>query len=226
MRKLLIVDDDIMTLRILKKYLEGTYEVQTESAGYKVVEQAKSGENEIQADMILLDVTMPIMDGITVMEELIRCGVRIPIVFLSGVSDVQVVVEAISKGAIGFVSKSAPKSELLGKLEGFFLQLEKNKEASTGILVLGEHADPVKAACQHLMNAGYRVEGALSVVSAIDYLNEEFDTLVLLEDMFFTPKRDIYTTLAGRVKKNFTVVFGDPQDTESSLIDKVGKAVG
>jgi len=226
MRKILIVDDDIMTLRILTKYLQGSYEVQTESAGYHVVERFTKLNLDAPVDMILLDVSMPIMDGITVMEELHKNGVSIPIVFLSGVSDTEIVREAMSKGAIGFVSKTCPKSELLSKLDAIFCEYSRKNGLSSGVLVLGAHEDLVNTACRNLRRAGYRSEGALSVVYAIDCLNDECDTLVIMEDMIFTPKREIYKTISQRVNKTFSVVFGEDNDTESSLVDKVGKAIG
>ena len=53
-KRILIVDDDIMTLKLLKKNLEETYDVVTENAGYRFVEKMETYE----ADLILLDIEM------------------------------------------------------------------------------------------------------------------------------------------------------------------------
>ena len=90
-KRILIVDDDIMTLKILKKYLEDTYDVVTENAGYRFVEKMGS----YGADLILLDIEMPVVNGIEAFDKLIKDPElnETPVVFLSGVANPNLVRE-------------------------------------------------------------------------------------------------------------------------------------
>ena len=114
-KRILIVDDDIMTLKILKKYLEETYDVVTENAGYRFIEKMGSYE----ADMILLDIEMPVVNGLQAFEEIVRNPdlKDVPVVFLSGVSNPNLVRELMGKGAAGYLVKTIPKGELLARIE-------------------------------------------------------------------------------------------------------------
>lgn len=78
MERLLIVDDEPGIRMLLKDYFEMMgYEIQTAENGREAVRCA--GE---QPDLILLDINLPDMDGMTVCQK-IRETVRCPIVFLS-----------------------------------------------------------------------------------------------------------------------------------------------
>ena len=124
-KRILIVDDDIMTLKILKKYLEETYDVVTENAGYRFIEKMGSYE----ADMILLDIEMPVVNGLQAFEEIVRNPdlKDVPVVFLSGVSNPNLVRELMGKGAAGYLVKTIPKGELLARIEKIFNESESRE---------------------------------------------------------------------------------------------------
>lgn len=62
---------------------------------------------------IILDVNMPGMDGPTLQEELIRRGLQLPVIFLSGQGTIPLTVRTIKAGAIDFLSKPVDGSVLL-----------------------------------------------------------------------------------------------------------------
>ena len=97
MKKILIIDDDIMTLQIMKKHLEKYYEVQIENAGYRFLKKI----NEYKMDLILLDIEMPIMNGKQVFDELRQMPEyhQIPVIFLTGVVEPQLVMQLMQEGA-------------------------------------------------------------------------------------------------------------------------------
>ncbi len=115
MKEILIIDDDIMTLQILKKQLEKYYDVQIENAGYRLIKKIE----DYHMDLILLDIEMPIMNGKQVFEELrnIPKYQQIPVIFLTGVAEPQLVMQLMQEGAAGYLVKTAGKDEMLKKIE-------------------------------------------------------------------------------------------------------------
>ncbi len=106
-KKILIIDDDIMMLRTLKKHLETDFEIRLENAGYRFVEHIE----DYHADMILLDIEMPVMNGMEVFDSFMsHPHPDIPVVFLSDTSNPQIVREVMEMGASGYILKNAPRS--------------------------------------------------------------------------------------------------------------------
>jgi len=56
---------------------------------------------------------MPGLDGLALQAEMVRDGVLMPVVFLSGHGDIPRTVRAMQEGALDFVEKTAPKHKLL-----------------------------------------------------------------------------------------------------------------
>jgi FixJ family two-component response regulator len=108
--RIFIVDDDAGVRDALTMLLE--------AAGY-AVEAFQSAEDFLgtcipsTSGCIILDVDMPDMDGPTLQEELVRRGVRLPVIFLSGHGTIPVTVRAIKAGAMDFLTKPVEGSELL-----------------------------------------------------------------------------------------------------------------
>ncbi len=74
-------------------------------------------EENSHFDLILTDLLMPGIDGIGFLVGLRNRGVRIPVVIVSGVSDLRAVRNAFDNGAAGFISKSLPCVELVNGLK-------------------------------------------------------------------------------------------------------------
>ena len=99
--KILIADDDEMVRITICKIVE--------MFGHHV-EMAASGKELIAKvddsyDVILLDITMPGMDGFETMKQLNTLGFDIPVLFLTGVGSMDAVVRAINLGAYDFLTK-------------------------------------------------------------------------------------------------------------------------
>ncbi len=100
---ILIVDDEKNYLELMKSLLqeEGYEYVTTESDPLKVESILK---NE-QIDIILLDVYMPGMNGLELLENLIPLYPQIPFIMITGVDDLQIALKAIKLGAYEFITK-------------------------------------------------------------------------------------------------------------------------
>lgn len=123
--KILLVDDEVEVSKILGKRLS--------KRGY-ICECADNGQTCIQkmetfhADVIILDVKMPVMDGLEALPILVQQHKHTKIILLSGHADMQIAVQAMSLGAFGYLMKPIDFEELLFKIEDAVqqMQLEKN----------------------------------------------------------------------------------------------------
>jgi two-component system, NtrC family, nitrogen regulation response regulator NtrX len=108
--RVLVVDDETAIREAIRMTLE--YE------GYKV-DEARSGEDGIDKatkvpyDAILLDIKMPVLDGIEVLENLKQQKILTPVVMVSGHGDIQTAVECTKRGAFDFLEKPLNRDKLL-----------------------------------------------------------------------------------------------------------------
>lgn len=109
MTRILVVDDEKSIRNTLREILEyENFEVDEAAEGYQALEKAKNNPY----DLILLDIKMPRIDGIEVLEELMKFS-DVPVVMISGHGTVETVVEAIKKGAYDYITKPLDLNRLL-----------------------------------------------------------------------------------------------------------------
>jgi two-component system response regulator FixJ len=109
-----IVDDDRSFLKSVTRLLG--------AVGYTVWAFGSAEEllNELRPDMsgcIVADLQMPGMDGLKLQEALGKSANPLPIIFLTGQGDIPASVSAMRGGAEDFLTKRAPKEELLAAVE-------------------------------------------------------------------------------------------------------------
>lgn len=115
-KKILVVDDDIMNLRMAEFILsrEG-YDVIRQESGMDCLNYLKKH----RPDLILLDIEMPIMNGIKTFE-IIKDNkemAKIPVIFLTAASDIETVLEAVHLGAVDYVKKPFLADDLVKRVE-------------------------------------------------------------------------------------------------------------
>lgn len=82
-----------------------------ESAGITVVGEAENGRDmmyryaDLEPDVVLLDITMPVMDGITALRKLIRYDPSARVVMCSALNEQELILRSIQLGAMDFVVK-------------------------------------------------------------------------------------------------------------------------
>jgi DNA-binding NarL/FixJ family response regulator len=111
----LIVDDHPLFREGLKQVLQGLAEdteVIAESNATSALEAAKS----LDLDLVLLDLSMPGMDGFTAVERFGKAAPGVPVVIISGHEEESEVRRALSLGALGYIPKSTPPNILLDAL--------------------------------------------------------------------------------------------------------------
>jgi DNA-binding response OmpR family regulator len=109
---MLIVDDDIRMLRMMKRMLElEGFQVAIADSGDMAL---KSFEKEVP-DLVLLDIMMPDMDGYTVCQR-IREFSQVPIIMVTAKGDDKEKVEGLNIGADDYVTKPFSASELAARV--------------------------------------------------------------------------------------------------------------
>lgn len=110
MAKILIIDDERAIRRALREILEfEDYQVEEAEHGKEGLEKAKN----TLFDVIFCDIKMPQMDGIEVLDELIKAKVDTPVIMISGHGNIETAVEAIKKGAFDFIEKPLDLNRIL-----------------------------------------------------------------------------------------------------------------
>lgn len=101
--RLMIVDDDPGTVRLLIEILKGMGKVRFTTRGAEAVEMVRS----FGPDLILLDIEMPEVDGLHVCEQIKSDPAfeDVPILFVTSHGDVEVETRALTAGAIDFIAK-------------------------------------------------------------------------------------------------------------------------
>lgn len=121
-RKILAVDDSDIVLNLHQLTFRRLAEVELVTAR-NGIEALKKVKEQPDIELILLDINMPLMDGITFLETLRRepePASRIPVVMITTEGEEESVVNALKKGAQAYIKKPFRQKELfelLGTLE-------------------------------------------------------------------------------------------------------------
>jgi len=108
--RLLIVDDAAFMRQMLTEMVAGVHEVCGEAAnGEEAVEKYK----ELRPDIVTMDITMPRMQGIDAVREILAFDAQAKILMCSAVGHRQLVLEAMKTGAKDFVIKPFQKERIL-----------------------------------------------------------------------------------------------------------------
>lgn len=128
--KILVVDDDKKIRKLLADFLSEKYKVISAKNGVKAWE--KILKNDGNLDVVISDIDMPEMDGVSLLKNIHQQYPKICVIMISGTSDVQVAMEAMRHGAYDYVVKpfsSLAEIELLiqrwARLQTLDVKLEK-----------------------------------------------------------------------------------------------------
>jgi two-component system, cell cycle response regulator len=124
---ILVADDEPVNLALIRRRLEWEhYRVETAEDGGQAVEAAR----RVLPDLIILDVMMPVMDGLQACRLLKEDAATrdIPVIFLSALDDTDTKVRGLGLGANDYVSKPFRVEELLARVSvAIRLKLERDR---------------------------------------------------------------------------------------------------
>lgn len=117
--KILLVDDEVVFTENMAKLLTNRdYRVTAVNSGDAAI---KALEEE-SFDVVVLDLKMPGMDGITTLEEIKKLGLFTETLILTGHGAIDTALEAIKLGAYDYLTKPREIDELVAKIEGAWSQ--------------------------------------------------------------------------------------------------------
>lgn len=120
-RLVYVVDDDDAVRRSAAFMLRHAgFKVRPVESGVAFLKIAKNAER----GCVLLDIRMPEMNGLEVQQAMVKQGIDMPVVILTGHGDVEIAVQAMRAGAINFLEKPYEKEALLAAMEEAFQRLE------------------------------------------------------------------------------------------------------
>lgn len=126
-RKILVVDDNKLNIRILSDILEKEgYDVHTLSDGTLVMKQVLS----IHPDAILLDIIMPKIDGLEVCQALKSTDETksIPVIMVTSITDGSVLRKAFDIGAFDYIKKPFDQIEIIARLNSALRFSDQQKQ--------------------------------------------------------------------------------------------------
>ncbi|MEC4819814.1 MAG: response regulator transcription factor [Scytonema sp. PMC 1069.18] len=111
MIRLLLVDDESLIRRGLKALLKLEVDLQ-------IVGEADNGQTALEQvevlrpDIVLMDVRMPVMDGVAATREIVERFTQTKVLILTTFDNDEYVVKALSHGAAGYLLKDTPSEEI------------------------------------------------------------------------------------------------------------------
>ncbi|MDT3698745.1 MAG: response regulator [Thermincola sp.] len=116
MPKVLLVDDAaFMRMRCAKLLTENGYSVDEAENGQEAVDKYIA----IKPDLVLMDITMPVMDGLTAVAEIKKVDPDAKIVMCSALGQQNTVMSAIKAGAKDFIVKPYQPEKILTTIKRF-----------------------------------------------------------------------------------------------------------
>jgi AmiR/NasT family two-component response regulator len=140
-KRVLIAEDEALIRLDLKEMLQ--------EAGYDVVGEAADGQQaidlteEYRPDLVILDVKMPGLDGITAAEQIVGAGTA-PVIMLTAFSQRDLVERAADAGAMAYLVKPFDKSDLVPAIEIAISRYQQLKALTGEVADLAERLETRK----------------------------------------------------------------------------------
>ena len=121
MLRILAIDDNTVNLATIEHELKGKYEVIPMISGRRAIKYLYCEP----VDLILLDVQMPIMDGVATLEEIRKMenGTTVPVIFLTAMKDKDTVIAGSKLGIMDYITKPFDGADLVKRIDMVFKKM-------------------------------------------------------------------------------------------------------
>ncbi|SDG27225.1 response regulator [Desulfosporosinus hippei] len=113
--RILVVDDSLFMRNIVRSVLE--------RAGHQVIGEATNGQEaiykymDLNPELVIMDITMPILNGIESLKEILRYNSTAKVLMCSAMGQTTMIKESIESGAKGFITKPFDAELILREIE-------------------------------------------------------------------------------------------------------------
>lgn len=114
--KLLLVDDQELFLESLRTVIERSTEDLEVTGVARNGAEAVAAARELEPDLVVMDVRMPVMDGVEATRAIMEERPDARIMMLTTFGDDEYVKEALERGSVGYVLKDIPPSEIIAAI--------------------------------------------------------------------------------------------------------------
>jgi len=169
--RVLIVDDDVLFIDTLSDILK--------EKGYEVV-AVKSGEEALKKvkgtpfDIVLLDIKLPVMDGVEAFKGIKKINPRIPIIMMTAFSVEDLIRDALKEGAYGVLHKPLDIDKVIAMIEAA-------KKDGCLIMVVDDDPNTRETLKDILENKGFVVTLAKDGEKAIKLAKESPEDVVFID---------------------------------------------
>jgi len=169
MVEMLVVDDEPRLLRVLRLGLpEHGFNVLTASNG----QEALKFLFDKQIDVVVTDIRMPVMDGVELIYEMERLGIKLPIVVTTAHADIDTAVKTLKHGACDYIRKPFSVDELVQSVKKAMEKVSTHQESTSNDFDLQSQVDlKEKEAIQKALNATHGVKAEAARLLGISERN-------------------------------------------------------
>jgi len=112
-KKILVVDDEVQAVRLLKKFLGSkAYEVYTATNAWEALQQIRV----VDPDLVLLDLIMPDMNGLDALKEIKKTNPEIAVMIVTALCDEELAKKALQWGADDYITKPFDLDDMADKV--------------------------------------------------------------------------------------------------------------
>ena len=125
--KILVVDDSTSTLNFTKKLLTASgHDVDTAGNGAAALDKYAT----LRPDLVLLDITMPLMDGKETLRRILELDKNATVIMTTAIDDGEIIQGYLTRGAVGYIVKPFEIDELTTTIQNA-MKPSKNKSTTT-----------------------------------------------------------------------------------------------
>jgi DNA-binding NtrC family response regulator len=218
MATILVVDDELGIRALLSEILtdEGHSVELAEDAA-----QARSVRERLRPDLVLLDIWMPDVDGITLLKEWGATGLlTMPVIMMSGHGTIDTAVEAIKFGAAAFLEKPVTLQKLLRAVDQGLNRQPPGRGGATSLSPMGE-VDGASGVVGHAASTGLAAPGIPGGIGPADSARA-LSVLVLPSEQAFELDRPLREARDAFEKAYFEFHLAKENGSMTRVAEKTG----
>lgn len=169
MKRILIIDDDMDMCRLLSQFLQRKG-FETDYAHTAAKGLAKFSENKF--DLVLCDFRLGDMDGRQVLQEIKKQRPEVPVIIITGYSDIKMAVEVMRHGAFDYITKPLVPEEVINLINRAMEQDSDESLSPKATPQPGNKKKPIESSDSFLVGTSPRITEVyrqVDLVSPTDY---------------------------------------------------------